>query len=566
MNGIERTTSMILRTSLRDGSRSLLAAGLVVAAWAAVAAQAETLTYVLTPERGQGRIRVELTWQTAGRTASRLCVSPRWGTVADVPALLKDVKFSGASEARRDKACWQVTHAPGAELRCQYTVDPGRKTFEWTSTHHPIASKAFFHGLGNAFLITPATGGGQPDEYEVLLRWKLPDDWKAICSWGAGPSVGARLKPEDIRQSVYLAGRLVLYRTRVPGADELTIAMLDEFEFSAEEFGQRAAEIIADQCAFMRETSFPPFLVTAIPVGKPVEAGDLRIAGMGLYRSFALCVSPRATLTDGVEHLFAHELFHTWNGRLVQAAEPEELVYWFAEGFTDYYALRILYESGRWTPKVYAQWINRHVREYQANPARNASNEQIRAGYWKERDTVGEAPYQRGLLLGLRWHKLARDHGVREGIDALLRKLIERARRGDFRVSNDALREEGRVVLGDWFTPEFDRYVVRAETVEVPRDALAPDFVGRVESVSDFALGFDRERSLREQRVRGLVAGSAAAKAGLREGDELLGWDVHGDSDREIQLQVLRAGQLTKISYLPRGTRRDVLQFLPANE
>jgi predicted metalloprotease with PDZ domain len=532
----------------------------------AVSARAETLTYVLTPDTRQGCVRVELTWQTEGRSASRLCATPHWGTVADVPALLKDLKFGGSSDVRRDKACWQVTHAPGAELRCTYTVDPGRKKFDWNSTHHPIATKTFFHGFGSAMLITPVGGGGQPEEYEVLVRWKLPAEWKALCSWGSGANVGARLKPEDIRESVYLAGRLVTQRVSVPGADELTVAMADDFGFSAEEFAELAAGIISDQCTFMREQSFPAFVVTAIPVGEPVKTGDLRIAGMGLYRSFALCISPQAKLTDGVEHLFAHELFHTWNGRLLQAEEPEELVYWFTEGFTDYYALRILYESGRWTPATYAQWINRHLREYAANPARNATNEQIRAGYWKERDTVGEAPYQRGLLLGLRWNKLAREHGVRDGVDALLRKLIERAQRGTARLSNDALREEGRAVFGEWFLPEFDRYVRKAETVEVPRDALAPAFTGRMEGVYDFVLGFDRERSLREQRVRGLVAGSAAAKAGVREGDELLGWDVHGDADRPIQLQVLRAGEIKKISYLPRGTRRDMLQFVPAKK
>lgn len=535
--------------------------GLAIGTWTAVTAHAETLTYVLTPEPGQGRIRVALTWQTAGRSASRLCVSPHWGTVADVPALLKDMKFAGTTGVRPDKACWQLTHNRGAELQCTYTVDPGRKLFDWNSTHHPIATQRFFHGLGNAFLVTPAQGGGQPEDYEVLVRWKLPAEWQAVCSWGAGPSVGARLKPDDVRQSVYLAGRFETYRTRVPDADELTIALVDDFAFSAAEFAERAAGIIADQCTFMRESAFPPFLITAIPVGEPVKSGDLHIVGMGLYHSFALCISPQATLTDGVEHLFAHELFHTWNGRLLQAEEPEELVYWFSEGFTDYYALRILYESGRWPADVYARWINRHLREYQANPARNATNEQIRAGYWKERNTVGEAPYQRGLLLGLRWHKLAQDHGVRDGVDALLRKLVERARQGSFRISNDALREEGRAVLGEWFTPEFDRYVKKAETVEVPKDALAPAFVGRLEPVFDYVLGFDRERSLREQRVRRLVANSAAAKAGLREGDELMGWDIPAEPGDEVQLQVLRAGQLKSISYFPRGSRRDVLQF-----
>jgi predicted metalloprotease with PDZ domain len=528
---------------------------------AAAAVHAETLTYVLTPAPQQGHLHVELSWQTAGRTESRLCAVPRCGTVSDVPALFKDLRIDGATSVRRDKACWQIEHRSGAALRCRYTVDPGRRELDWEHTHHPITTKQFFHGLGNAFLVTPVAGGGQPDEYEVLVRWKLPDGWRAVCSWASGPSIGARLKPDDVRQAVYLAGRIVTERTPVAGGGEVTVAMLDEFGFDVAALGQLSAEVIAEQCAFMRETAFPPFVVTAIPVGPAVVGGDLRIAGMGLYQSFALCISPRAELTDGVEHLFAHELFHTWNGRLVQGENPEELVYWFTEGFTDYYALRILFESGRWTAGVYAGWLNRHLREYAANPARNATNEEIQAGYWKQRATVGEVAYQRGLLLGLRWHRLARQKGVTEGIDRLFHALVARARDGQPTISNALLRREGCRVLGDWFGPEFDRYVTRAETIEVPSDALAPELRGRVRTVYEFELGFERERSLRAERVHGLKKDSAAAKAGLREGDDLIGWRIPTDADDQVQLQVKRGDTLKTITYRPRGARRDLLQF-----
>jgi predicted metalloprotease with PDZ domain len=201
------------------------------------------------------------------------------------------------------------------------------------------------------------------------------------------------------------------------------------------------------------------------------------------------------------------------------------------------------------------------LREYAANPARDATNEEIRTGYWKARRTIGEVPYQRGLLLGLRWHKLAREHGIREGLDRLLWRLVERARQGKFELSNDVLREEGRQVLGDWFGPEFDRYVVRAETIDVPADAVAPELVGRVETVHAYELGFDRERSLREKRVCQLIAGSAAAKAGLREGDELAAWEIPGETDTKVQLQIRRSGQSRTISYYPRGAPSKVLQF-----
>ena len=42
-----------------------------------------------------------------------------------------------------------------------------------------------------------------------------------------------------------------------------------------------------------------------------------------------------------------------------------------------------------------------------------------------------------------------------------------------------------------------------------------------------------------------------------------MGWDIPTEPDQEIQLQVLRAGQLKGLSYHPRGSRRDILQFKP---
>jgi hypothetical protein len=71
---------------------------------------------------------------------------------------------------------------------------------------------------------------------------------------------------------------------------------------------------------------------------------------------------------------------------------------------------------------------------------------------------------------------------------------------------------------------------------------------------------------MREQRVVGLQANSAAARAGLREGDELAGWTLHGDPDRKIELKVLRDDKVKTISYFPRGAAREMLQFSPAGK
>lgn len=557
-----RASEVFVMRPSRVCTSSLL---LLVALHSAVTVAAETLIYTLAPQPNRGRLDVELVWQTEGRIGSELGTSERWGSVQDVPRLLGNVAITGTSSVRRDGVVWKLRHRRGATVRCRYAVRPQARVFDWDAIHQPVTTRNFFHGIGTTFLLAPRPGGGgAPEEYEVLIRWRVPEGWKAACSWAYGRTVGDRLNVDDLRHSVYLAGRLKTEVRQVEGANELIVTMLDAFEFDVEAFADLAANIIRAECAAMHETQFPRYLVTVAPVGQPLAAGTQRSSGTGLYHSFALFLPPKAKLTDGVEHLFAHELFHHWNGRLLQRVEPEEHVYWFSEGFTDYYALRILFESERWSAETYAKWLNRHIRNYHDNPARNASNAEIQAGYWSKRETVGEVPYQRGLLLGVRWHHIARQRGIPDGLDRLVLALLDRARTRGWRLSNAGIRQAGCELLGNWFGPEFDRYVMQAQTVDVPPDALRPELTGTIEKVFAYELGFEQDTSLDEGRITGLKGDSAAARAGLQEGDELAGWAIHtNEPDRKVHLMVRRDGELHSIEYYPRGVSRDLLQFRP---
>lgn len=541
-----------------------IAAGLLLVAGAILPAAAEQLTYTLTPDPQSGRLRVELSWRTGGRSTSVLNVVKRWGSINDISAMLRDVTFSPNARVRREGRRWIISHVPGSTITCSYEVDSGQRKLDWDGTFRPTVEAEFFHGLGTTFLLKPENGRGVPKMFDVLLRWNLPDDWpRAICSWGSGKHIGARLSASDLAHSVYYAGDIVTHTQTVQG-QIVEVAMRDKFDFDVERFAEMAGKIIAEQRKFMADDEFPPFVVTAVPVGRPLGSGNSRLQGSGLYRSFAAFIAPGAELGDPVEHLFAHELFHYWNGRILDREEPEEHVYWFSEGLTDYFALRILHDSGYWDAETYVKWINRHIAEYHRNPARRASNEEIRRGFWSKRDTVGEAAYQRGLLLGLRWHYLAKKNGVFDGIDRLFHHLVMQARLSGRKLSNTRIRKAGVEQLGAWFGPEFDLYVERAEIIDLPPGALGSGFSGKSSPVYEYELGFDRERSLPQKKVRGLVSGSAAQKAGLRERDELAGWSISGKPEGKVVLQVRKNGRIRNIRYLPRGRRMMVMQFAPA--
>ena len=543
---------------------AVLALACVATAGAGRAA-AESLLYVLTPQPERGTLKVELSWETAGRETSALGVSPSWGTLKDVPSVLRNTGFMGTTSARQQGPLWILRHGRGATINCVYEVNPGVRQFDWEHTHHPITTPELFCGMGNAFLLVPHEQNGVSERtFEVVLRWRLPAGWRAACSWGAGRTLGDNVRAVDLRNSVYVAGDLATGTFRRDG-QTLDIAMSRRFGFDIDEFGEKALEIIKVQCDFMGETAFPPFVISAIPVGEPLPPEDTRIAGTGLYHSFALYIPPQARLNSGVEQLFSHELFHFWNGRILRAADPERLMFWWIEGFTDYYALRLLYEGGVWDAATYAGWLNRHLRDYAQNPAINATNEEILERFWTHRDTYGEVAYQRGQALGLRWHRLARQRGVSDGIDRLLKTLVAQQRTGGAPLSNADVRRAGVRALGDWFGGEFDEYVGAARAVDVPTDALAPEIVGELAQVHEYDPGFDRVATLRDKRVRGLRAGSAAAAAGLREGDRVSAWQLHPDPQRECSLTVQREGRSETIRFFPRGRNLAVVQFAPAS-
>jgi membrane-associated protease RseP (regulator of RpoE activity) len=99
-----------------------------------------------------------------------------------------------------------------------------------------------------------------------------------------------------------------------------------------------------------------------------------------------------------------------------------------------------------------------------------------------------------------------------------------------------------------------------------PSDAFGPCFRRVTKPLRRYQLGFDPKVLVEPKRiVRGLIAGSAAAKAGLHNGDEILkpvGQDhIQGDQTGILTLQIRRGSQEMTIRYLPRGETVDAWQW-----
>ena len=239
----------------------------------------------------------------------------------------------------------------------------------------------------------------------------------------------------------------------------------------------------------------------------------------------------------GAEAVSAHEFFHAWNVKRIRPVELGPFDYehevrtvnlWWSEGVTDYYADVILARAGLDSPADFAQGLATSIGNYRSNPARLLVSPERSS--W----TVWDSPavnnsyvisyYLQGELLGFLLDLAIRDSTDNaKSLDDVMRYLLDHYA-GERGFTRDELVAAVRSATGHDFE-EFWRLYVSGAT-EIPWDDYlraagwdvvfteAPDVDARIGSIPPAVQG---------GRWRAVAApGSAAERAGLRTGDELV--------------------------------------------
>lgn len=198
--------------------------------------------------------------------------------------------------------------------------------------------------------------------------------------------------------------------------------------------------------------------------------------------------------------MFAHELFHLWNGMTIRRDGPED---WFAEGFTNYYTMKALYNVGAIDEEQWFGITNMLLfQRYQADPG---------LGSLSMRDAVPQKDRHWGLIYGGGFFvALCQDVAIRtatdnaRSVDDLMRTLYARlAGSEDTYTAEDVMRLASELAGTD--QEEFyRRHVFGTEPVSV--DACLRQ-VGLDASVE--------EGQLRVSRAAGMSQTQAAIVGGM---------------------------------------------------
>lgn len=393
--------------------------------------------------------------------------------------------------------------------------------------------------------------------YRFSLDWNLAGlkgDLQAASSLGLGDRQASDpMSLDDIRRVYVMAGRIGTFPPAGPSASSAPSGFFAAWQgepgFAIAPLMRWTETLYGHYGKLFSVTEPQPYGVFMRM--NPVNPGG----GIGQYHSFVTTFGEkRGNDPEELKFTLAHEMFHTLQPYI---SAPDGLASsWFNEGLAVFYQRTLPLRFGMITPDAFLADLNFHAARLYTSIKADTPNDQIPALFWAD-TRVRTLPYDRGsMYLVTIDQQMRRKSGGTKSLDDLMLAMLALGKRGK-PVSVNDWRELLRRELGEDAALGVDRAL--AGEIPVPdSDAFGPCFRRITKDLRRYDLGFAPESLVSSPRIiKGIVAGSAAEQAGLRDGDEILmpvGQDsLQGEQTGVLTLSIRRDSADQTISYVPRG-------------
>jgi len=524
-----------------------------------------TLEHIASGSQPRVRIEARFAGDTSGKTTLRL--PSKWAGQSELHKCIANLKVLSPGATLTDGAELHrkvITHVPRQQLQIRYeliqdnpkVLAPGRG-----AGYRPVVQPGWIHWIGHTAWVLP--DWPLDDPASIKLDWrKLPAGWSVSNSFGASEREQKfRASRLELEHAVFVGGDFRVKRAAVRGKP-VFVALRGQWSFTDDEFLALIARIVEMEREFWRDFDYSHYLVTLLPLES--RPGFVSIGGTGLTDSFATFVVPNVKLDD-LKFLITHEYFHNWNtlgiGRM---KEPEQLRYWFSEGFTDYYTWLLQLRGGLISLEDYVADFNTALREYHLSPVNTADNQRVQREFFSNGE-IGRLPYWRGRFLAAAWDaEIKRKSSGKQSLDDAMRDLHRAGRKQKgFEISEETINEFVRRYTGVDMSPQIAKYIDRGELIAPAPDSIGPCAQLESASAGEYELGFDLDALRTKAVIAGVKPGSAAHEAGLRDGQKVPRRSIYaGDPTKPVELTIKDGDQEKVIKFLPVSrNQKMVLQF-----
>lgn len=383
--------------------------------------------------------------------------------------------------------------------------------------------------------------------FATRVHWELPAGAMAVTSYGEGDYTGT-FTADEFTGTLFLAGPVKSYRPAEQAKDtglEVYGLGIPERQLQAAG-GWAAAAYAAELKAFKLGGQPYRFMIRSFP-------GGTNASGRAAEHSFMLYVPPGDDPdTTKLHYVVAHEMVHS----LARYLEKEDVEGdWYTEGLANYVALTVPNAAGLYTPAEYLELVSAESAGYYTNAKRTLPNSALSGVVWSGRN-AWLLPYNRGTMYLADLDAKLKTHGNHASVLDLANEMNARINAGassDRHTWLDVLsRRAGPWAVGDW------NDMMAGELIFPAQGAFGECLNASKKDVRIFDLGFATPVRLSAgATIDGVVKGSTAERAGLRNGDVLeTSLDINpaaSSLDMPVVLHVRRAGKPVVITYDPRG-------------
>ncbi len=409
-----------------------------------------------------------------------------------------------------------------------------------------------FSGIGQAFVVLPVTS----KPCRIALRWDLTAlgaQATAMSSFGDGNLDLAPGPVDRVSEAYFMAGALHRYPEKKQQGGFASV-WLGSPPFEATRLMAWTEKLNTWYTRFFEGDPARPYRV--FMRSNLVNPGG----GVEIPNSF-IATFDESTRADDLQLTLAHEMLHTWGPRLIPEGFPTQ---WFTEGTAVFYQRVLPLRAGLLSPQKFLDDLNQSATRYYINSLVSAPNEEIGKRFWED-TRIRVLPYDRGsFYFAVVNAQIRKASAGKRSLDDLILDLVRRERRGE-EFDGAAWVAMVEKEVGPLGKATYDAMLAGA--VMLPdSDAFGPCFERTTARFRRFELGFDGKSLTSHPRiVTGLVAGSAAAQAGLRDGDEIVypvGLDIiQADQKATVTVQVRRNGSVFPLTWLPRGASAEAYQW-----
>ncbi len=539
--------------------RSLLILFTLFAFAVVVSAKPAALKISVEPAGTAHRITVSFTGERDGSTT--ILFPNEWGGQQELFKAIRNISVSkGATLSDTDKPFVKIlTHQPGKTISVAYEIAQDfQGRFTNAVRYRPVTDTNYIHWIGNTVWVLPEWD--EQAENDISIEWKgFSKGWTVANSFAtAKRKQKFQAKLSELRSAIFVAGDFRLTATKAKG-NGVNIAIRGQWQFKDAELAEMIRRVIETERDFFADHSQKYYLVTLVQTDEGPNA--FSFGGTGLTDSFALFATPNATV-DRIRGLLAHEYAHNWiPGKLGRMPETEQALYWFSEGFTEFYTYKLLFRGGLITPAEFASAYNELIREYYMLPVRSASNDRVVKDFWTDRN-VQRLPYLRGFLFATNLDaEIRSSSGGKSSLDDAVRELFAASKVTPQPLSFESLGSLFSKHLSRDASSDMKRYLMDGEVIVPRADGLGSRFMQESVQMPVFELGFDFDKFAKDRIVADINPNSSAYAAGLRNGQKRNGGVsiAFGDTTKEVELKVKDDEGEKTIKYLPIARERFVI-------